>query len=435
MSTRFYYNQQDYIAQLNAMDDAFATAVATAGTGAFSTLSCSGTTTLAGLNSSGQITSSVTTGTAPFVVASTTVVANLKAATVATNANLTGDVTSSGNATTLASSGVTANTYGDSSHVAQVTFDIKGRATGAAAVLITPAAIGAVATGVVGASNGVATLNSSGKLTSAQIPDALVGAVVYQGTWNASTNSPTLVSGTGTKGNYYKVSVAGTTSIDGHATWAVDDTIIFDGVVWDKIGASGGAVSSVFGQTGVVANLSGEATTSGSSVVTLTNSAVIGKVLTGFTAGAGTVASTDTILQAIQKLAGGASAINNTPIGSTTPSTGAFTSLSATGVTTMAAFSTAVAAGVGSTYTVTASDYAVITAAAGTTTLTLPSAASYPGRWLHISNIVAQAAVSASSNVIPLGTTSTSTAILGAAAGRWCDMQSDGGNWRIMRQG
>ena len=33
------------------------------------------------------------------------------------------------------------------------------------------------------------------------------GSVVYQGTWNAATNTPTLTSGVGTKGNYYVVSV------------------------------------------------------------------------------------------------------------------------------------------------------------------------------------------------------------------------------------
>ena len=31
------------------------------------------------------------------------------------------------------------------------------------------------------------------------------GGVVYQGTWNASTNTPTLTSGSGTKGYYYVV--------------------------------------------------------------------------------------------------------------------------------------------------------------------------------------------------------------------------------------
>jgi hypothetical protein len=57
------------------------------------------------LSVSGQLTSTVATGTAPLVVTSTTPVANLNiggnAATVTTNANLTGDVTSTGNATTV----------------------------------------------------------------------------------------------------------------------------------------------------------------------------------------------------------------------------------------------------------------------------------------------------------------------------------------------
>lgn len=52
--------------------------------------------------------------------------------------------------------------------------------------------------------------------------------------------------------------------------------------------------------------LTGEGTASGpgSVALTLSNSAVIGKVLTGYTSGAGTVAATDSILQAIQKLNG-----------------------------------------------------------------------------------------------------------------------------------
>jgi hypothetical protein len=58
------------------------------------------------LSVSGQLTSTVATGTAPLVVTSTTPVANLNiggnAATVTTNANLTGVVTSTGNATAIA---------------------------------------------------------------------------------------------------------------------------------------------------------------------------------------------------------------------------------------------------------------------------------------------------------------------------------------------
>jgi len=47
-----------------------------------------------------------------------------------------------------------------------------------------------------------------------------IGALNYVGTWNASTNTPTLVSGTGTKGDYYVVSVAGSTSLNGISNWA-----------------------------------------------------------------------------------------------------------------------------------------------------------------------------------------------------------------------
>ena len=58
-------------------------------------------------------------------------------------------------------------------------------------------------------------------------------------------------------------------------------------------------------------NLTGDVTTSGLTA-TVTNSAVIGKIITGYVSSAGTVAATDTILQAIQKLngnAGGSSGI------------------------------------------------------------------------------------------------------------------------------
>lgn len=54
----------------------------------------------------------------------------------------------------------------------------------------------------------------------------------------------------------------------------------------------------------VAVAMSGEATIANTGAVTLSNSAVIGKVLTGYTAGAGTVSATDTILQGIQKIDG-----------------------------------------------------------------------------------------------------------------------------------
>lgn len=62
-----------------------------------------------------------------------------------------------------------------------------------------------------------------------------IGALNYKGTWNASTNIPTLVSGVGTKGDYYVVSVAGTTTIDGISLWGVGDWIVFNGSTWQRV--------------------------------------------------------------------------------------------------------------------------------------------------------------------------------------------------------
>jgi len=184
---------------------------------------------------------------------------------------LTGDATGTGTgsfAVTLAASGVTAGTYGTATQVVPFTVDSKGRVTGtSAAVTITPAfssitskpttlsgygITDAVSSSLLGANSGVATLGSDGKLTTAQVPAALVGALQYQGVWNASTNTPTLVSGTGTKGQYYKVSVAGTTAIDSISTWQVGDLIVFNGTTWDSVDSLGSEVTSVFGRVGSV---------------------------------------------------------------------------------------------------------------------------------------------------------------------------------------
>lgn len=77
------------------------------------------------------------------------------------------------------------------------------------------------------------------------------GALNYQGTWNASTNTPTLTSSVGTKGYYYVVSVAGTTNLDGITDWQVNDWAVFNGSIWQKVDNTDGVVS-VNGQTGVV---------------------------------------------------------------------------------------------------------------------------------------------------------------------------------------
>lgn len=71
--------------------------------------------------------------------------------------------------------------------------------------------------------------------------DALSGATIYKGLWNASTNSPSLTSSVGTSGNFYIISVAGSTSLDGITNWGVGDWAIFNGTVWQRVegGAAG----------------------------------------------------------------------------------------------------------------------------------------------------------------------------------------------------
>jgi len=78
-----------------------------------------------------------------------------------------------------------------------------------------------------------------------------VGAVTYKGTWNASSNTPTLVSSTGTQGDYYVVNVAGSTNLNGITDWQIGDWAIFNGSVWEKVDNTD-AVNSVNGQVGTV---------------------------------------------------------------------------------------------------------------------------------------------------------------------------------------
>ena len=152
---------------------------------------------------------------------------------------------------------------------------------------------------------GVATLDAGGTVPLSQIPASIQGGVSYQGTWNASTNTPTLTNGVGTKGYYYVVSVAGNTNLDGITSWNVGDWAIFNGTVWQKVDNTD-AVTSVNGYTGTVV---------------LTNTDI---------SGFGSMSTQNANAVAIT---GGT--INGTTIGATTATTGAFTTATAsTSVTT-----------------------------------------------------------------------------------------------------
>ena len=63
-----------------------------------------------------------------------------------------------------------------------------------------------------------------------------IGALNYKGTWNASTNTPTLADGTGAKGDYYVISTAGTQTFGGvQLFFGLGDWIVYNGAVWQRV--------------------------------------------------------------------------------------------------------------------------------------------------------------------------------------------------------
>ena len=121
--------------------------------------------------------------------------------------------------------------------------------------------------------------------TVSSVANAL-GALNYKGTWNANTNTPTLASGVGTQGDYYVVSVAGATDLDGITNWGVGDWAAFNGSVWQRV--EGGA-------DGNFVNLTATGTATIDSLSSLNGGAkVTGGALPGATAGLFTVSGLST---------------------------------------------------------------------------------------------------------------------------------------------
>lgn len=114
--------------------------------------------------------------------------------------------------------------------------------------------------------------------------NAMIGGSIFQSVWNASTNTPSLSSGVGTKGYYYIVSVDGTTNLDGISDWKIGDWAIFDGTVWRKVDNTD-AISSFNGRTGAISLLDTDVTSAlGFTPVSSLNSSLTGlTTLTGTT--------------------------------------------------------------------------------------------------------------------------------------------------------
>ena len=118
-----------------------------------------------------------------------------------------------------------------------------------------------------GGANGVATLDSSGKVPLAQLPASVFE---YKGTWNATTNTPYLVNGVGTSGWVYVVSVGGLHDFGaGAILFLVGDQVLYDGSIWERSSGATGSVTSVALTAPSAFNVSGSPiTTSGTLAIT-----------------------------------------------------------------------------------------------------------------------------------------------------------------------
>jgi hypothetical protein len=118
-----------------------------------------------------------------------------------------------------------------------------------------------------GSANGVAELDSGGKVPLNQLPNAVQGGINIIGFWDANTNTPDISSLILQEGQAYQVSVAGNTNLNGITVWGLYDLAIWDNSIsgnWFKI-TSSGQVTSVNSQTGAVV-LSTDEITEGSNL-------------------------------------------------------------------------------------------------------------------------------------------------------------------------
>ena len=225
----------------------------------------------------------------------------------------TGDASSSAGFTslTLASVNASPGAYGSASATPQITVDGKGRITSVSAASITPSAIGSPTTTGTGASGtwginisgnaGTVTTNANltGPVTSTGNATSIGSAVVT----NAMLANPSLtVAG-------HSISLGGSQSLaasdlsngttgSGNIVLGTSPTL-----TTPNIGTATGNITGNAATVTTIPTLSGQVSNSGNSV-SLVNSAVTGQSLTGYSSGAGTITSGDSILSAIDKLNG-----------------------------------------------------------------------------------------------------------------------------------
>lgn len=217
--------------------------------------------------------------------------AGLTAGTVTTNANLTGVITSAGNATSIASQTGTGSKFVVDTSPIIITPTISGNLVFGGAGTTTSVSIGG-SVGTVNLDLGTLNIGSVG-----------LGATNVYNNGAAPTGSGAYVRAVG--GSVSNLTLAGSTTL-GATTVTAAIAMGSNNITGGGTATFSSFVGALTGNASTVttnANLTGDVTSIGNAT-TLTNAPVIAKVLTGYTSGAGTVASTDSILQAIQKLNG-----------------------------------------------------------------------------------------------------------------------------------
>jgi hypothetical protein len=194
------------------------------------------------------------------------------------------------------------------------------------------------------------------------------------------------------------------------------------------------ANSSVFGTgTYALTSAAGAVQISNSAFFNSTGSALLPINITG-----GFYSITNSTMTYSTSLFVGATDLNPTPIYST---------INATKLITRGGFSMQYLKGDGSLESLTpvtkTGDFTVATTESylinnktgSACVVTLPSAVTFVGRKLVFTNYQAQTIDSASSNVVPIAGGSPGTSIVGATAGDWAAIVSDGTNWLIVERG
>ncbi|QZT37975.1 tail fiber protein [Halosquirtibacter xylanolyticus] len=84
------------------------------------------------------------------------------------------------------------------------------------------------------------------------VPSSIGGVLNYSGTWSASSNIPSIVDGSGSKGDFYIASTVGTQDFgSGSISFSPGDWVLYDGLKWERVNNSS-EVNSVFGRKGEV---------------------------------------------------------------------------------------------------------------------------------------------------------------------------------------